>query len=307
MTSVLSLLLQLSGNKYILLGLLCFALSCSSKQYANEQVKLKSDYEKQHSKSDAIKSEKKIVAQTPIVKHTPVDSNDLIYPIIKKNSYKIAFILPLMLETDDQYESQQRGLARSALDFYMGAMIALQKETEKLKIHFDVYFFDCHYKTGTITSEIIPELKKIQPDLIIGPFLFDQLKELSPFCHENKINLISPLVNSDSCLYINPYFFVLHPSEKTHLAYITKLLNSNFQQYNISIIAETAQEKDRYTKMISSIIDTNRFGKIHSYNVNESNWRTPYFIKNMIDGKNVFIILNKNRQIESKYLWFLCE
>jgi ABC-type branched-subunit amino acid transport system substrate-binding protein len=291
MTSVLNHLLQLSGNKYIIFGLLCLALSCSSKQFANEQDKLKSDYEKQHRKSNEQKSDIKVVKQTP------VDTSDLIYPVNKKTTYKIVFILPLMLKTDNQFEPQQRSLAHSALEFYMGAMIALQKETEKSKNHFDVYIYDCDYKTGSITSQIIPELKKIQPDLIIGPFLFDHLKELSPYCRENKINLISPLVNSDSCLNVNPYFLALRPTEKTHLAYLTNLLKSNFQQYNISIIAESAQEKDRYTKMISSLIDPTRFGKIQSYFVNESNWRAPNFVTNMTEGKNVFIIFNKSSEV----------
>jgi hypothetical protein len=291
MTSVLNHLLQLSGNKYIIFGLLCLALSCSSKQFANEQDKLKSDYDKQHRKSNEQKSDIKVAKQTP------VDTSDLMYPVNKKPTYKIVFILPLMLKTDNQFETQQRSLAHSALEFYMGAIIALQKETEKSKNHFDVYIFDCDYKTGSITSQIIPELKKIQPDLIIGPFLFDHLKELSPYCRENKINLISPLVNSDSCLNVNPYFLALRPTEKTHLAYVTNLLKSNFQQYNISIIAESAQEKDRYTKMISSLIDPTRFGKIQSYYVNESNWRAPSFVTNMIEGKNVFIILNKSSEV----------
>lgn len=291
MTLARNLLLQLSGNKYFILALLCIALSCSSKQYAYEQVKLKSDFDKQHSKADEIKSDIRVTEQKP------VDSNDRLYPVTKKSAYKIAFILPLMLQADDQSESQQKSIARSALEFYMGSLIALQQETEKSKIHFDVYFFDCDYKVGSITSQIIPELNKIQPDLIFGPFLFDQLKELSPYCRANKINLISPLINSDSCLIINPYFLSLRPSEKTHLAYIAKLLNSNFQHYNISIIAESIQERNHFTKLISSVIDSSHFGKIQTYVINESNWRAPTFIRNMVDGKNIFIILNKSSEV----------
>jgi ABC-type branched-subunit amino acid transport system substrate-binding protein len=292
MTSVRNLLLQLSGNKYIILTLLCLALSCSSKQFANEQVTLKSDFEKQHNKTEEKKPAVKVIEKTP------VDSNDLLFPNVKKTAYKIVFILPLMLNLDDQFELQQKGMARTALDFYMGATIALQKETEKSNIQFEVYFFDCDNKSDAIVKKIIPELIKLQPDLVMGPLSSDHFKDLSPWCRENKINLISPLINSDSCLNINPYFLTMRPSEKTHLAYITRLLNSNFQHYNVTIIAETAQEKDRYRKMITSIIDTNHFGKIQSYYVNESNWRTPVFRRNMVEGKNVFIILNKNSEVE---------
>ena len=291
MTSVLNLLLQLSGNKYILLAFLCIALSCSSKQFANEQLSLKSDYEKQHRKSDLVKAEK------PAIENVPIDTNDRIYPKTKKSAYKIVFILPLILEADDQRDFQQRSMARSALEFYMGSIIALQQETEKQKIHFDVYYFDCDSKVGNITAQIIPELKKIQPDLIIGPFLNDQIKELTSYCRNNEINLISPLINSDSCLLINPYFMSLRPSEKTHLVYISRLLNNNFQNYNISIIAESVQEKEHFKKILSSTIDSSHFGKIQTYYVNESNWRSNSFVKNMVDGKNVFIILNKSSEV----------
>jgi len=281
----------LSGNKYIILGIVCLVLSCSNKQYAIEQHKLKSDYEKQQNKPKETKDNQ------ILVKKTPVDSSDHVYPIIKKNSYTIVFILPLNLDPNNLYESQQKGIARSALEYYMGSVIALQKESERSKSNFKVYVFDCRNKTGSITSEIIPELKKIQPDLIIGPFFSEQMNLLYNYCNENKINLLNPLISPDSFINLNPYFFNLRPSEKTHLGYIVKLLNSNFLQYNISILAESNQDKDRYLKTIRSLIDTNRFGEIQAYKADETNWRNPYFVKNMKDGKNVFIIFNKNNEV----------
>jgi hypothetical protein len=291
MTSVLNHLLQLSGNKYIILGILCLVLSCSSKRYALEQNKLKSDYEKQQTKSNP-----KTVDPIP-VKKAHIDTLDQIFPIIKKSNYTIAFILPLNLEANDPYESQQKGLTRSALEFYMGSVIALQNESENSKSTFKVYIFDCRNTTGSISTEIIPELSKIKPDLVIGSFISDQLKILYKYCSDHKINLLNPLISPDSFTNLNPYFFTLRPSEKTHLNYISELLNRNFLQYNISILAETNQEKDQYYKTIRTLIDTNKFGEIKAYKADESNWRNPYYIKNMKEGKNVFLIFNKNNEV----------
>jgi hypothetical protein len=204
-----------------------------------------------------------------------------------------------MLDATGLNPSQQKMMAHTALEFYMGATIAFQIHTERSTIHFDAYFFDCDYKYGAITNEIIPELKKIKPDLIIGPLSIDHTKELSVFCKENKVNLVSPLLNSDSCLSINPYFVSMRPSERSHLTYMSNLLNSKFKSYNISIITESSHEKERYAKMINSVIDSNQFGRIQSYYVNETNWRNPLYRKNMIPGRNIFIVYNKSSEVVS--------
>jgi ABC-type branched-subunit amino acid transport system substrate-binding protein len=291
MTLVLNHLLQLSGNKYVILGLVCLVLSCSSKQYALEQTNLKSNFEKQQ-----IRSKSEPEKQIP-VKANPTDTTDQIYPLTKKNSYNIVFILPMMLDIADFSEPQLKGTAKSALDFYMGSVIALQQCTEKTKSNFKVYVFDSRNTNESITKDIIPQLNKIQPDLIVGPFLFSQMKILYNYCNENKVTLINPLISPDSFSNLNPYFINLRPTDKTYMNYIGELLKRNFTEYNITIIAENNQDKDRYTRQVVSMIDTNKAGHIQSFKADESNWRNPLFIKSMREGKNVFLIFNKSSEV----------
>jgi hypothetical protein len=196
----------------------------------------------------------------------------------------------------DEAEPHIKSLSKSALDFYMGAKLAIDEKSNLTEIKLEAYFIDCEYKTEIIHSDIIPKLNEMKPDLIFGPFHLESMKDLSDYCNANKVTVISPLVNSDSCLSVNPYMISLRTDDLTYIDYLGKILNQEYISWNLSLICESNQEKTNFVSNLKTKIDTNSFPSIQAYRVDETNWRGSSYTKDLKSGKNVFII-TKNSDV----------
>ncbi len=193
------------------------------------------------SKTLAIGSELKIPAKSQL--NSKIDSessNSKSEVVVKKYSdnyvpeknssntkvVKIAFLLPFMLDEEKQDPSDKR-----FVDFYSGALIAIQKA--KLRgISCEIFTFDTGKSEQKITDVLAnPELKDM--DLIIGPAFSNQISLVADFAKENKVNTLIPFSSKVYDIENNPYLFQFNPGVEAEFNFSANLLTSKYLNYNI--------------------------------------------------------------------------
>jgi LysM repeat protein len=139
-------------------------------------------------------------------KNLPKVDSSLLYP--KKNSYKVAILLPFNLDkgVNDPY-------AGISADFYMGVKLALDS-LEAMGLKAEVFVHDT--KADTLALKKIlskPELSSM--DLIIGPLLTDGSDIIARWAKEKNIRVVCPVASNTTMLKGNPFVYHAVPSDAT--------------------------------------------------------------------------------------------
>ncbi len=132
-------------------------------------------------------------------------------PLIKKDEYTIAVVLPFMFESIEIPQTVIRNPI--ILELYQG-MLHAQKELEEEGVRLNLFPFDTQ-KKGAITHNIIKNKKLDDADVIIGPLYGGPNRFVSQFSHENKITMINPLSSNEEIIGDNPYAYLFKPSYPT--------------------------------------------------------------------------------------------
>ena len=143
-----------------------------------------------------------------------------------KTPFKIAFLLPFMLENNKHDASNDK-----FTEFYAGALIAIQ-EAKEHGISFEIWTFDTE-KSEEKIQEVLqnPELKNM--DLIIGPAYTNQISYVSDFSKSNKINTLIPFSSKVYDVNVNPYLFQFNPGIDVEVKFASDLMNNEYKTDNI--------------------------------------------------------------------------
>jgi ABC-type branched-subunit amino acid transport system substrate-binding protein len=167
--------------------------------------------------------------------------------------YRIALILPLQTESTtekleaysnahDYFTASRISLqedARLALDFYEGAVQALNESQDTFKVELHVYD---NWNSDSITEEILKkwELKKM--DIVIGSVSTSSAKLVADFCRQNKIINIQPFSPSKSLTSDNPYHLKLAPTIEAHADAMFNSIVDSFPGSNIIIYTPNVEK-----------------------------------------------------------------
>lgn len=148
-----------------------------------------------------------------------------------KSSYKIAYLLPLMVNDDKTDPTVEK-----FIEFYLGSLLAINNAKDK-GINLEIYTYDTE-KTETQIYSIInkPELQKM--DLIFGPAYSAQIPILADFCKRRQINMVIPFSSNVENIETNPYLFQFNPDKEIQFRNVVDLLKNRFKNTNI-IFVET--------------------------------------------------------------------
>ncbi len=117
---------------------------------------------------------------------------------------KVAYLLPFMAGAHDP-----NNLAKKFIEFYQGALIALEN-TKEYGIDTEVYTFDIQRDTIILDSILnLPIMKEV--DVIIGPAYPDQVDKVARFTKENNIINISPFTASEESDNHHDLFLQFNP------------------------------------------------------------------------------------------------
>ncbi|MBP1637939.1 MAG: Peptidoglycan-binding lysin domain [Bacteroidetes bacterium] len=143
-------------------------------------------------------------------------------PLVEKTSYKIAYLLPYMLDSEKQDPTVEK-----FIEFYLGSLLAVNNaKNGNFKI--DVYTFDTE-KSELQINEILnkPEMQKM--DLIIGPAYTAQIPVLTDFSNRRKINTLIPFSSNIKNIDTNPYIFQFNPDNDVHNDFAVDAFKNKFR------------------------------------------------------------------------------
>ena len=160
-------------------------------------------------------------------------------PVVKKDRYEIAALLPFMFGSlDDPGQVLQNTLVT---DLYQGMLLA----AEDLEIRgkpLDLVAYDTK-RSEQITAEILNSTQFKQTDLIVGPLFSGPVKEAQNFTLENQINMINPVSSTSEIIGRNPFSFLFKPSVETQAKKLAELVITEVNNKNAMIFYE-ANSKD---------------------------------------------------------------
>ncbi len=130
---------------------------------------------------------------------------------IKKNTYKIAVLLPFKFEGLGDIKRISRN--KFVMDIYQGILEAADT-LNAIDTLIKIFPYDTK-RSKEVTQSILRKEEMKSMDLIIGPLFPEPSKVVSDFCFENKINMINPITSNSKYIDNNPYSFLFKPSNET--------------------------------------------------------------------------------------------
>lgn len=170
-------------------------------------------------------------------------------PLIKKDEYAIAVVLPFIFES---LETPQTVIRNSIIfDLYQGMKLA-EEELKEDRITLNLFPFDTQ-KKGSVTYDLIRDKKLDNADVIIGPLYSGPAKYIDQFSKEKKITMINPLSSNSEIIGDNPYSYLFKSSYSTQGREAAKFAAKKFtKNKKLFIFYET----DRDSIVAQSYLET---------------------------------------------------
>jgi ABC-type branched-subunit amino acid transport system substrate-binding protein len=156
-----------------------------------------------------------------------------------KESYNVAFLLPLFLDRTEGYSEQ---LATFATEFYMGAKLALDS-LEFMGLRAKVYVFDVKSDSASV-KKILAKDEFLDMDMVIGPFSMEGATVVSRWCKENEVRMVCPISLPTALIQNNKFVTQSVPSEATQQAELAIFALNNKEAEQFILIKPTG-EKDQ--------------------------------------------------------------
>lgn len=164
-----------------------------------------------------------------------------------KKSYSISLLLPLYqneydfepdtsVSYDEKLENLNRLFNKSqyGIDFYQGFKLALDSLTEQ-SFQINLNVFDTNGDTLVIDSLINSGLLD-SSDLIVGPLYYSEFRRMADFAKMNKINIVSPVKQSNKILLGNPKVSKVASSEAVQIKYLSNYMADSLRYENLIIV-----------------------------------------------------------------------
>jgi len=144
-----------------------------------------------------------------------LDNEALNVPVITKSvfkeEYKVAVMLPFMVETLEPVDKRQVNYI--VLDFYQGLQLAVDS-LKSIGINIKLFAYDTK-RDSTETANILAKDELKGMDLIVGPLYSHTTSLVSEFAYKNQINVINPFFSDSDITGNNPFSFLYKPSSES--------------------------------------------------------------------------------------------
>lgn len=230
MISVPNRLRLLNGSKLLFLAIAIFSISSCGLLKDQRSRKPARTYKRQKpvKKADPIKVDT-LEFDEDVVDLPQMDEIDMYkkYGSEFKDVYKMALILPLESNLGIQDLSALKSdLSYRFINYYAGIQLALE-DLSKMGLNLDVEVLNSSLRSND-GRRYMNQLNKLQPDLIIGPYERDLLKELASYGKRKQIPVISPWQSSSKITRNNPFYIQLKPDIKAYYQKMVEDINQHF-------------------------------------------------------------------------------
>ena len=205
------------------------------------------------------------IIENPLEENIEVIDTSLALPPIKKDKYKVALFLPLMLSANQSYMNKPlrpgqhpelHPTTKIAADFYHGFILAADSLT-KAGLNVEVYVYDTKKDTNQIAKQLAKkEFENM--DLIVGPLFPKTITYVANYCKNNHVKMVVPFKSPTKVLYQNPYVYKSTASNITLMDGMVDYIVENHAHHHVSIfkpksssdLALYEEARERYnTKM----------------------------------------------------------
>lgn len=218
---------------------------------------------------------------------TTKPSNNFIKKPFKKDTYKIAYLLPFMLDDN----KAQDATVYKFLEFYKGSLLAV-REARKAGVNYEIYTFDTE-KTESKLYTVINKAEMLKMDLIIGPAYTAQIPILTDFARRRKIYTIVPFSSNIDDIENNPFVFQFNPDRSLQNAFVVNSLKSKFQDANIILIdIDNNNQYDDENNFFSHIDTKLDRANVNFIRVSKSDLATKTIQKYLISGRRNILIFD---------------
>ncbi|MDO5569960.1 MAG: LysM peptidoglycan-binding domain-containing protein [Bacteroidales bacterium] len=217
--------------------------------------------------------------------------------IKKEERISITLLLPLQL---NQHSSSSNGQQLKYVEFYQGFLLAVDSLKNK-GVSIDLYVYDTESKdVKTILG--YPELAST--DLIIGPADISQMKHVTKFGNEHKINVVNPFTFDAEAVENNPYLFQLNTPNSYLYTESSTEFSKLFKDYSIVFLKdehEANTEKNDFIGYLLHELDGNKQPYfMFEFSDSESLQQVDSLLN--LTGETVFVPLSSSRASLSRIL-----
>ena len=180
----------------------------------------------------------------------------------QKDTYNIAYLLPLYLDKNDAIERESNYLEEKseiykksnyALEFYSGAKIAIDT-LNKAGMGLNIYVYDTKNDTQQ-TFDLVSKNEFDDMDLVIGPFYSKNFKIAAEILSRKDVPIIAPLSSKGNLLENIPNAFQVIPTKKRQVKYLSNFIYENYMHGNITLL-----RRDNLNELVNKL----ESGKIDS-------------------------------------------
>ena len=161
----------------------------------------------------------------------------------QKETYNIAFMLPLYLDKNDAIEKESNNLEEKseiykksnyALEFYSGAKIAIDT-LNKSGMGLNIYVYDTKNDTQE-TFDLVSKKEFDNMDLVIGPFYSKNFKIAAEILSRRNVPIVAPLSSKGNLLENISNAFQVIPTKKRQVMYLSEFIYENYMHHNITLV-----------------------------------------------------------------------
>lgn len=222
----------------------------------------------------------------------------------KKGEYKVAILMPFMLNKGAGYSET---ISNLAAEFLMGAQMAIDS-LEKAGLNAKVYVYDTENSLEKV-KELLAKPEMATMDMLIGPLNKTHAQVMADWSLKNKIRLVCPINVDTKILQNNPYVYTTVGSDITLMKGLARYIATKFSGSKILLVKPTNSQdsvlyqafRSEYNRLAgnggSKLIETNPTG-FTSY-LSASTQMAIVFPTN--DAKSVTSFMNELARFSHKF------
>ncbi len=188
-----------------------------------------------------------------------------------KQKYRISLLLPFYVDklekaNDTTYKESEKikkelfAQAQYGVEFYLGFKMAADSLAE-LGMNIELNVFDTAKDTAKLNT-IFADTLFVKSDLIVGPLYFDEFMKVADFAKKNKINIVSPVKQSNKILLGNEYVSKTISSKPVLLKSTGKYIADSLRHHNlIMVYPNNAKDRRNAELLKNSFVNTVRESK----------------------------------------------
>lgn len=153
------------------------------------------------------------------------------------STYNVAMVLPFLTDRFNEYDTEINESALKAIHYYGGARLAIEQLSDE-GIQLNVAVLDSKANAAAVNTLLQSSLEIRNANMIIGPFLRENIGTMADWAKKNEKILVSPYSAAAGVVSRNPEYVQVNPSLRTHTAAILEHALSHYRQDQIVLISK---------------------------------------------------------------------